>query len=498
MLPASFLALLQELRPAFGRASFDNFVVLTAGFVHALGKHRITDALRAAGPSATKHFTTYYRFFSRAAWSMDELALVLLGFVLRVFPQHTVELVVDDTLVRRSGKKVSLASMHADPLLKHKGRPIHSYGHVYVVLAVHIAVPLLARTGWALPFMFRLFEGPQRGGRKDAPSDKRRALRRLRKGSSRRRRERMTDRKVQGQDEDMALVPCKDRLDDDQPPQELRPKKTDLAAQMIIVVAKRFPGMRFRVLADHLYNGRSVLQVIHEAVGNVHFVTRGRPDAALYALPAARKSSDRGRPRVKGDRLANPEQWAKDNPDAFERIRIDMYGQDVTVEVASFVAMAYRSLPGRLMRYVVVRDSDAIYQTVYIISTDVDLPAAQVVAALARRWPLERTFQDCKQKLGLQDTEVQLPASVRRQPPMTMLVYSLVILWYVLDGHVLLRGGVLPSDPWYERSGRPSFSDMLAALRRLSWAEPFLDPPCRTPSRQQMLAAYLARVVAAA
>lgn len=494
ILPASFLALLQEFRPVFGRASFDNFFVLTSGFVHALGKHRITDALRAAGPAASKHFTTYYRFFSRAAWSLDELGLSLLGFVMRVLPADTVELVVDDTLVRRSGKKVALASMHADPLLKQGGRPFHSYGHVYVVLAVHVVVPLLGRTRWALPFMFRLFEGPRRGGRKDSASDKRRALRRRRKDARPRRRVRKTDRQVDGD----RLLPCEDREDEEQPPRELRPKKTELAARMIIAVARRFPDMRFRVLADHLYNGKTVLHAVHDEVDNVGFVTRGRPNAALYELPPEREPGKRGRPRVMGARLPKPEHWAGDNPGAFERVQVDMYGHDVTVEIASFVAMSYRSLPGRLLRYVVVRDPDGIYQTAYIISTEVDLPAAAVVSALSRRWPLERTFQDCKQKLGLQDTEVQLPASVRRQPPMTMILYSLVVLWYVLDGHAVLSRTQVADDPWYARTGRPAFTDMLAGLRRMSWAEPFLDPPCRTPSRQQMLAAYLARVVAAA
>lgn len=494
ILPATFVTLLQEFRPVFSQASFGNFVVLIAGFVHALGKHRITDALRAAGPSATKHFTTYYRFFSRASWSVDELGFVLVSFVVQTFRLGLVELVLDDTLVRRTGKKVALASMHADPLLKQGGRPFHSYGHVYVVLAVHVSIPLLATTGWALPFLFRLYEGPRRGGRKDAASDIRRALCRRRKGVSARHRERLTDRRVV----DEVLVSCKPRPDDTPIPKKLRPKKTQLAAEMIVAVARRFPHVRFRVLADHLYNGKTVLHAVISEVDNVHFVVRGRPDAALYELPPPRRPGQKGRPRVKGDRLPNPKQWAEDHPDAFERIEVDLYGHNVPVEVASFVAMAYRSLPGRLLRYVVVRDPDGIYQTTYIISTDVDVPAAEVAAALARRWPLERTFQECKQKLGLQDTEVQLPASVRRQPAMTMILYSLVVLWYVLHGHRLLQHRRLSDDPWYARVGRPTFSDMLAGLRSQSWAEPLLDPPCAAPSRQEMLAAYLARVVAAA
>ena len=81
MLPASFRSMLEQFRPLFSAPSFANFVVLMTGFVHALGGHRLTDALRAAGPSASKHYTTYYRFFSRARWSLDELGLQLLGFL---------------------------------------------------------------------------------------------------------------------------------------------------------------------------------------------------------------------------------------------------------------------------------------------------------------------------------------------------------------------------------------------------------------------------------
>ena len=90
-----------------------------------------------------------------------------------------------------------------------------------------------------------------------------------------------------------------------------------------------------------------------------------------------------------------------------------------------------------------------------------------------------------------------------------MLLYSLVVLWYLLDGHCLAATLVQLRDPWYDKTGRPSFSDMLAALRRLSWAETFLDPPCgdrpeqksgdgNDQSMRALLAAYLARVVAAA
>jgi len=68
-LPDSFLPILSGFRPVFSSASFDNFQVLVAGFLHALGRGRVSDALRAAGSFAEKHYCAYYRFFSRARWS---------------------------------------------------------------------------------------------------------------------------------------------------------------------------------------------------------------------------------------------------------------------------------------------------------------------------------------------------------------------------------------------------------------------------------------------
>jgi len=77
-----------------------------------------------------------------------------------------------------------------------------------------------------------------------------------------------------------------------------------------------------------------------------------------------------------------------------------------------------------------------------------------------------------------------------------MLMYSLVVLWYLLDGHQLAKKMTVVQDPWYSKTARPSFCDMLACLRRASWSEVFLDPSLEGGTRQKILAAYLARVVA--
>ena len=175
-----------------------------------------------------------------------------------------------------------------------------------------------------------------------------------------------------------------------------------------------------------------------------------------------------------------------------------MYGKQVAVQIASYLGMPYRTLPGRLVRYVIIKDPAGIYKDCYLISTDLSLSAAQVVIAYSHRWPLERTFQDTKQKLGMQDPQTQLPASVRRASPLALLVYSLVVLWYITDGHLEAASLRQYADPWAVAAPRPSFTTMLAALRRLGWARGFADPAHPDTLRSKFMLAYLARVAAAA
>jgi hypothetical protein len=494
ILPASFVGLVEQFAPVFTAPSFASFRVLVAGWVHALGMHRISDVIRSAGALAQKHFSSYYRFFSAGRWCLDELGLTLFSLIVTVLRLKEVELVLDDTLSRHKGKKIALATMHADPLLRRGRKMFHSHGHVFVVLAVHVTAPALAITGWALPFLFRLFESSRHGGRADAPSDQGRKAARRRRGAERRTRERLTDREVV----DGQVVPCEPRRDSGPLPENVRPTKLQLATELVLLVARRFPHLRFRVLADHAYNGHALLHEVLSQVANVSFAVRGHKGAALYELPPARRSGQHGRPRTKGARLPTPEAWAARHPRAFHKVEVEMYGKIVPLLVASYLGMAYRTLPGRLVRYVITKDPRGAYRTDYLMSTDLDLSAAEVVAAYSHRWPLELTCQETKQKLGLEDPQTQLPASVRRTAPMAFITYSLVVLWYITAGRLEQRKLSLHHDAWYDKTGRPSFTEMRAALRRLGWRRTLLDPAQPLTARSKSLVRYLEVVAAAA
>jgi DDE superfamily endonuclease len=54
------------------------------------------------------HHGRAHRFFSAARWSADQLGLVLLDLILALLVADgaPVELVIDDTLMRRAGRKI--------------------------------------------------------------------------------------------------------------------------------------------------------------------------------------------------------------------------------------------------------------------------------------------------------------------------------------------------------------------------------------------------------
>src|SRR5437868_6784924 len=108
---------------------------------------------------AACHISVFHRFFSRASWSLDALGRVVFTLALQWLPADQPLVVLgDDTLARKGGKSIALASMHHDPLLSSARKPFASFGHVWVVLAFG------SGRGFALPVLFRLYVGAKRGG----------------------------------------------------------------------------------------------------------------------------------------------------------------------------------------------------------------------------------------------------------------------------------------------------------------------------------------------
>jgi hypothetical protein len=97
----------------------------------------------ASGGVGRCHISVFHRFFGRANWSLDALGQVVFRLALRWIPaDQPLTVLIDDTLARKTGKGISLATMHHDPLLSTARKPFCSFGHVWVVLALWVPLPM--------------------------------------------------------------------------------------------------------------------------------------------------------------------------------------------------------------------------------------------------------------------------------------------------------------------------------------------------------------------
>src|SRR5713101_6581795 len=167
----TFAGVLAPYATCFQARSALTFQWLVLGWVQCLERRTLTAVALASGAVGARHISVFHRFFARAQWSLDAVGQVVFEQALRWLPaDQPVYLLGDDTLARKSGKCVSLASMHHDPLLSTARKPFFSFGHVWVVLALWVPLPMGRGRGFALPLLVRLYTGAKRGGRAEAPS----------------------------------------------------------------------------------------------------------------------------------------------------------------------------------------------------------------------------------------------------------------------------------------------------------------------------------------
>jgi len=134
-----------------------------------------------------------------------------------------------------------------------------------------------------------------------------------------------------------------------------------------------------------------------------------------------------------------------------------------------------------------------------LFTTDTITSVEQVIARYAGRWSIEVAIETAKGPMGIGQARNRVALAVQRTVPFSMIVMSLVIVWYALAGHH-------PNDitdrrtrqPWYACKTEPSFEDMIAKLRRTIIAARFLPEHPGQATPEQINAVHLAWASAAA
>lgn len=430
----SFVVLLECFSPCFTLPTFSTFALIMTGWALSSRHRYITDAVITSGSTRRGHHSNFHRFFSQAAWSLDQVSLALTLLLLRYFvPNGLIHVAVDDTLRRKRGLSLFGAGMHYDPLMSSRRKKIANWGHCWVVVSIVVGDFTWAPGKyWSLPILFRLYRNLQ-GKTKGQKSGK------------------------------MASQPGVELT-----ATSLHRTKPELAVELITLLAAWLPDRNFLLTGDSAYGGASVAKHLPT---NMHLISRAHANAALYGVaPLPLPNQKAGRPRKRGDRLPKIQDWANDSSQPWEPLQFHQFGLHAQLFVKTCQALYYTTAGQRLLTIVLSRDTSGGRPDSVFYCTNLNLTAREILSTYATRWSIEVTFENSKQLLGFGDAANRLPIAVERTAPMSMILYSLIVLWFHREGHQFVR---FPHRPWYKQKQLPSFADMLSTLRRESLLKQF-------------------------
>jgi hypothetical protein len=417
-LPTTMVQVLAPFVPLFSERVWAHVRLLLAGAILAPGKRTVASALRAVGLQQERRFCRYHRVLSRAAWSSRQASRVLLGLLVETFvPEGPLVVGIDETLERRRGKKIAAKGIYRDPVRSSHSHFVKTSALRWVCVVLLTEVRWASRV-WALPFLSAL-----------APSE-----RYAREAGQRHK------------------------------------SLTEWAWQLLMVLRRWYPHREIVAVADSTYASLKLLDRCRALSNPITFITRLRLDAALYEPAPPRYPGRLGRPRLKGDRLASLSVVAEDPAAGWEPITITgWYGaRERTVEVISATAVWYSTgLPAVPLRWVLIRDPYGEFQTQAVLCTKLDADPERIISYFVRRWQMEATFQEVRQRLGFETQRHWSESAIQRTAPLLLALFSVVTLF--AHQHMAEGGaGAVRRTAWYDKR-YPTFSDALALVRKELW-----------------------------
>jgi hypothetical protein len=407
------MRVIKHFAPVFSERIWDWVQVLVCGAILAPTQRTVASILRVMGLAQERTFQNYHRVFNRARWQSLQLSRILLGLILTALvpPDAIIELVADEILERRRGKKIAAKGHFRDPVRSSEKRNVTSEGLRWITLAVLVKVPWSQRL-WALPFMTVL-----------APHEK--------------------TNLVMGKRHKTSI---------------------DWIEQMVLVVRHWLPDRKLRLITD---GGLISVRLGQRCnLRRVTFISRLHLNIRLFDAPS--ETEDKSKPVGKRQpnldvRLADPEtKWL--------RQKVEWYGGKKRV-IEYITGTALWQTPSDLknplpIRWVLVRDPQGKFKSSAFCSTDLSLSAQAILKHYVSRWNIEVTFQECRAHLGFETQRQWNTLAIARITPLVLGLYSLVVLLALeLSAHTPIP---VRRTAWYTKT-EVTFSDTLAFVRRYLW-----------------------------
>jgi DDE superfamily endonuclease len=412
-LPEAIILILAPFAPLFSERVWRHAQVLLLGAMLTPGSRTVTGALRMMGLTLECHFTNYHRVLNRATWSARQGSRILLGLLstLLVPPGATIVFGADDTVARRSGRKITAKGCYREAVRSTKKHVSRCFGLKWVSMMLLVPVPWSRRV-WAFPFLTALcWPETKRGTRRHKTS-------------------------------------------------------VDWVRQMLHQVRRWLPGRRLVLVVDGGF--AAVALALACVKQRVVMVSRLRWDAALYHPPGPQSPDKRGPKPLKGKRQRRLQGWVERSDTPWVTVEVDWYGgKRKQLWVFSRTALWYTPrLPPVAIRYVVVSDPEGKLRMEAFFCTDLQATPEQILTWVVMRWAVEVTLEESRAHLGLETQRQWSDKAIARTTPVLLALFSLVTVLALKLSH---DGQIpVPVTAWY-RKAEPTFAACLALVRHHLW-----------------------------
>lgn len=332
---------------SFSRPSFKIFSSFIISFIQ-LGKEVHTSSMvqSLARSFLRRSLSSFTRFLGESVWTVGEITEIALHQffqTLRITARDVLFLIVDDSLVKKTGKKIPGCGWHKD----HAQNMANVFGHQWVLSA-------LLFKDFLLPLWAKLYH--PKGTRGCGPFQ----------------------------------------------------TKITLAQKIIKTLALPIP-CKLYVLADSWYWAKTLVLVCRKR--GYHMISQLKSNSVLWIH--GKKTN------VKS---------LLDLLSSYREVSLFVYGKNKTLRIAKFIG----DIKG-VGEVAVVVVKEKRKKPIYLVCTNIHLPAIDIIKYYAKRWKIEQMIKDLKQRLGFGDYQVRDLLAIQRHVALVLLSYFVLILLKILQ-----------------------------------------------------------------
>jgi hypothetical protein len=410
------------------------------GSLACFGRHTLTGMLTAAGKQFVD-WSSSYRLFGKARIDIDKLFDVVRANVLKELPPNEMIIAhMDDTIIRKKGKKVFGTGWRRDPL----GPAFHTnfiWGQRFLQISLALPEGTSRCQSKAIPIDLHHCPTVKKPNKKALPSEI----------TTYKKQQKISKLSRQGS---LRIAQLRNNLN-------LEGKQ----------------NQRLGLCVDGSYTNSEVLKNLP---GNVTLIGRIRKDSKLYTVPG--KAESVGRKRVYGKQLPSPEKIRKSGKYRWQKVIAWAAGKTHEFNIKIVRNVRWRSAgENNTMQLVIIKplayklskSSPTLFrQPAYLICTDPHMQIEKLLQAYLWRWEIEVNFRDEKTLMGCGEAQVRSENSVKNVPAFIAAIYSLIHL-AAHRSHKDRDDTLLPRPAWdpIKPSQRITSSEIINAFRLQTWCK---------------------------